>query len=545
MENKLLNTNIERIKEIISEKCILTSKKHLLINPNGTKTDWLVNVKNAYLDPEALNLITNVFWKIFEKEYPFQVGGLELSSIPLIGAIVYKSHQMGKPINGFIIRKSRKYHGLQNLIEGNINEQKIILVDDIINSGKTLLYQIKALEALGKKVDFFFVPVNFREKETYDKLSNSGIKLISLFTLKDFGLAMGYTREEPEQEGFDIVWRFDCPEPNYSAILPKSTPVLDEDKLYFGSDNGYFWALNQNDGSVAWKFKVGKIPFRRGIFSSPALYENLVFFGSYDGNVYALDKNSGQLKWKNLDADYVGSSPVLAPELKMLFIGLEYGLFNKKGGIASLDLKTGKRLWHYETDDFVHCTPVYNREKKLVAVGSNNAYIYLFDARNGKLKWKFKTGGPIKSAPIFDTKNNLLLFGSFDKNMYALDIDSGEIKGKFQTEDIICTIPKVYNNNVYLASADKTLYSINLKTGDLNWKFESTGRFFSSPEIIEGILYLGSNNGKMYEIDINTGKCLSYFQTTERITNRITYNQKTKRFFIMTFANEVYCITKN
>jgi len=500
------------------------------------------------LDPEGLDLISEAFWDIFEKEYPFQVGGVEIASVPLISAIILKSQQRGKPVNGFVVRKSRKYHGLQNLIEGNINEHKIILVDDIINSGGTLIYQMKALEAIGKKVHSFFVPVNYRGQESYDKLKDMGIELKYLFSLDDFNIDKKIfekkIKKDALKENFQLIWHFASPDPNYFNVVPKSTPILDEEKIFFGSDSGYFWALNQKDGSIAWKFKVGNIPFRKGILSSPAIHKDLVYFGSYDGNLYALDKNSGRLRWKNLDADYIGSSPVISPKLKMLFVGLEFGLFNRKGGITALDLQSGKRIWHYEMKNFVHCSPAYCPEKELVATGCNDGYAYMFNAKNGNLKWKFKTEGAIKSSLVFDIKNNLLLFGSFDKSMYALDIDSGEIKGQFKTGDLIYSIPKVYGNNAYLASTDKNLYCVDLKNGELKWKFESTGRFFSSPEIYDEKLYIGSNNGKMFEIDPENGECLSYYQVTERITNKIIYNSKTKRFFILTFANELYCISK-
>ena len=48
----------------------------------------------------------------------------------------------------------------------------------------------------------------------------------------------------------------------------------------------------------------------------------------------------------------------------------------------------------------------------------------------------------------------------------------------------------------------------------------------------------------MYEIDLISGKELSFFQATERITNKIVYNAETERFFVPTFANEIYCLEK-
>ena len=59
-------------------------------------------------------------------------------------------------------------------------------------------------------------------------------------------------------------------------------------------------------------------------------------FGGYDGNVYCLDAETG-MKWRFIGADWVGSSRLrLAPELGLLFIGLEFAVEGKRGSIVAL-----------------------------------------------------------------------------------------------------------------------------------------------------------------------------------------------------------------
>lgn len=535
---------IKHLKKIIAKSGLITKNRQKIISPNGGESNWLFDLRNVFLNPEGLNLITDIFWQYFEKEYPFQVGGQEIAAIPLVSAIVLESQRKGKPINGFIIRKSRKPTGLQKLIEGAVDENKIILVDDLINSGSTILRQIKVLESVGKKVDTVFVLIRFRDENYYKFVEERGSKIISLFSLKDFNLSRDEKADSPPPQNFKIIWHFQSPEPNYFYRVPKSAPCLDEEKIYFGSDSGYFWALNQENGLAVWKFKVGHHVKGKTIFSSPAIYKDVIYFGAYDGNVYALDTASGKPKWVFREADWVGSSPAIAPDLNLLFIGLEFGLFKKRGGIVALDLKNGEKKWGYEMSEFVHCSPAYCPEKNLVAIGGNDFCVYLFDAKNGELKWKFKTGGEIKTSLIFDAERNLLLFGSFDKHLYALDIDSGELKGKYKTEEIIYSTPTIHKDSVVFSSLDKNIYSLNLKTGKLNWRFSTNGRIFASPIVIENKIYIGSNDGKLYEINAETGKLIDFFQATERITNKIAYNSETKRFFVPTYANEIYCVAK-
>ena len=538
---------MKKLLDIMKAKGVATRKDQDIITQNGNYTNWLVDLRNIFLRPDALGLIVDIFWEEMEKYYPFQVGGQEVAAIPLVAAIILRSQSIGKPVSGFILRKSRKKYGLQKIIEGEVSDERIILVDDLINSGTTVLRQVKVLEEIGKHPEIFFSVINFRKEQNEEFLRKRNIKLTSLFDLSDLGLTLGGANKDkiPTSDRYETIWRFQAPNPTHFYSVTKSVPCIDEKKIYFGSDSGIFWALNQSDGSVAWKFEVGYHAKRKGIFSAPAIHEGLVYFGAYDGNVYALDKETGRPKWKYLNADFVGSSPAIAPELGLVFIGLEFALMGKQGGVVALDLKTGKRVWEYQMKEYVHCSPAYFPQKKLLAIGGNDSFVYLFDAKMGELKWKYETGGPIKASLIFDAKRNLVLFGSFDKNLYALDLDSGKVRGRFETREAIYSTPKIFGDNVYCSSLDKNLYSVNLESGKMNWKFPTSGRVFSSPEIIDGKIFIGSNDGRMYEIDPISGKAESYFQATERITNKVVHNEATKRFFVSTGANEVYCLERN
>jgi len=540
------NQKVKKLKKIIQSEVFVTKDNRKIISRSGTESAWLFDFRNILLQPDYIDLIADIFWDRFQDRYPFQVGGLEVAAIPLISAIVMKSKQKDRPVNGFFIRKSRKKDGLLKMIEGKINDEKIILVDDLINSGKTFIRQIKVVEGINKKAAEIFTILNFRDLNVYDFAKEKNITITSLFSLPDFGLEFRGTKSEVlPKNNFHVEWYFKGLNPNYFYVVTKSTPVLDADKIYFGSDSGNFWALKQNNGAIAWKYKVGWHAKGKSIFSSPALYNNTVYFGSYDGNVYALDTKTGKRKWVFMEADWVGSSPALAPDLGLLFIGLEFGLFKKRGGIAALDLDTGEKKWEYIMPEFTHASPAYLPSKNIVAIGCNDSAAYLFNSKTGKLLWKYQTEREIKASCAFDEKRGHVCFGSLDGFLYILDIRSGKLVYKYQTEGGIYSTPLIYNDTVYFASLDKRLYSLDLKTHTLNWSFATNGRIFASPEIIHDKLYIGSNDGRMYEIDLVSGKELDFFQATERITNKIAYNHDTDRFFVLTFANEIYCLKKN
>ncbi len=532
----------ELLRKIIRDEVFVTKDRARIVNPSGREEKWLFDFRNILLTPKHLHLVADIFLDEHESAHPFQVGCLEVAAIPLISAIAVKSLARGKPVNAFFVRKSRKKQGLMRMVEGKVTDDPIILVDDLINSGNSFVRQIKVLEAMGKKANELWTIVAFRDLSTYAFAKERGVPVRTLFSLADFGVEFSEEHTPPPPEGFSVLWRFASANPSYFHVNPKSAPALDDQRVYFGSDAAYFWALNQSDGSVAWKKRVGIVPKGKAIFSTPALHGGSVYFGAYDGNVYALDAETGKTKWVFMEADWIGSSPALAPDLNLLFIGLEFGLFKKHGGIAALNMKTGEKAWESRTSDLTHGSPAYSKKYGVVVVGSNDGIVYAYRAKNGTLLWQTKTDGPVKASLAFDEERGYVAFGSFDGNIYIVRIKDGVVAHTFPTGAGIYSTPLVRGDLLYIASLDKNLWCINLKTFAVEWNFMTSGRIYASPIIADGSLFIGSNDGRLYELDPATGKQKSFFQTTERIVNAIAYNNSSKHFFVPTFANELYAL---
>ncbi|MGI9609061.1 MAG: PQQ-binding-like beta-propeller repeat protein, partial [Acidimicrobiia bacterium] len=85
---------------------------------------------------------------------------------------------------------------------------------------------------------------------------------------------------------FDLLtslfdWRF------VTRATIRSSPVLAGDLLYFGADNGTFYAVDADTGEEVWSFQTdGEVR------SSPAVADGAIYVGSRDGNIYALGGSS-------------------------------------------------------------------------------------------------------------------------------------------------------------------------------------------------------------------------------------------------------------
>ena len=79
-----------------------------------------------------------------------------------------------------------------------------------------------------------------------------------------------------------VVWQFQ------SAGPVRSTPLIVEEMIYIGSDDGYIYALDLRSGGAKWKYNTN-----RRVTSSPTIGDNLLFVGSADGHLYGINSRSG------------------------------------------------------------------------------------------------------------------------------------------------------------------------------------------------------------------------------------------------------------
>ncbi len=542
-----------KLKDVLAKRALVTAKEARIISPAGKPQSWLFDVKGVMLEGHVLEMLAELIWRTLKPELPFQLCALETAGIALVAGVIMQARKDGVEVNGLYMRKSRKKDGLQKIIEGRPNDEKVILLDDATNSGRSLIRQIEALKLVGRKVHAVCSVVRFRDESFYDYFRESGISMFSLFTLDDFPATGGTKKFARANESkapakphvyFKTDWKFGSENPSYFHVVPKSAPTLDERRVYFGADNGTLWALNQSDGSVAWSFKTLFGAGEKRIFSSPAVSKGFVYFGAYDGNVYALDAETGKKHWVYLEADWIGSSPCVAEDLGLLFVGLEFGLIGKQGGIAALNATTGERKWWQIFETHAHSSPAYSKKHGVVVVGSSAGAVYAFNAKTGKPIWKYATGGAVRAGFAFDDERGLVCFGSEDKNIYALDIKNGKVVHAVPTMEPVYSGPLVENGRLYMGALDKQVYCIDLNSGAVLWRHWTHSRVFASPVLVEGNLYIGSNDGRLYELEPETGKETAYFQAPERIVNKIAYNPQTKRFFVPTYANELYCLSK-
>ena len=531
----------EVLRSLVQSQVFITSPEVPIIGKNGIgRPAWIFDFRAVLLQPDFLDAYADFFWDTHTDLPPFQVCGIETAGIALVAAIVMKGHSRGKKVNGLYVRKSRKKDGLLKVIEGTPTSEPVVVVDDILNSGQSMHRALTILTDAQLPILEVFAILSLQSPSLLALNPDTVVR--EIFVRNEFAIPPPPPR--PLLAHYTLLWRFRAPHPSLHHVVPKSAPTIDGDTVYMGSDHGTMYALDQHTGNVKWEHHVHVAPFGKGIFSSPLIYKNTLYFGAYDGNFYALDTASGRPNWIYRDADWIGSSPTVAPDLGLIFVGLEFGLIRRRGGLAALDAATGRERWVVrDIADFVHSSPLYCAHHQLVIVGNNDGTVYAFDAKRGSKRWSYKTGGSVKASYAYDAVNNIVICGSFDGFVYALDATTGTLQWKFDAHEGIYSTPLIHASTVFVTCLNKKVYALSL-TGEKLWEMSTRGRIFCSPTVADDSLWVGSNDGCLYELNPENGAPRGYLQLSERIVNAPVFNAATSRFFVPTQANELYCISR-
>lgn len=535
-----------RLRELIRQHAVVTAAERRILSPQGRPQDWILDIRATFLNGEAVDLLTDLFWQRFRALAPCQVAGLEMGAVPLVGALVQKARQLGIEANGLLIRKSRNKHGLQKIIEGVVTSRPTIIVDDLVNSASSLEKVRVTLADHGCPAVAAFVVVDFRTEQSRRWQESTGIGIHGLYALDEFGLK--FVKKLRADDGppfaFRTVWSYRATgTPDLFTVVARATPAIGDQRVFVGTSAAEFAALDLHSGEPLWRFATGR-QNPKGITSSPSVCDGRVFFGAYDGNVYALNTADGSPAWMAQVADYVGSSPALAPDLGLVFIGLEHETPGRKGSLAALEIESGRMVWQVPTREYLHATPAYCAERGLVAVGTNDDDFVMANARSGQVLWRRPLGGQVKMAPCFSLKHNVICVGAMDGSFSILDMETGDVRATIKADTGIYTTPLIVEDRAFFCSTDKRFYVVDLNEGKLVTRIDTRARCFSSPTLIDGRVYFGNNAGTVFELDLVSLKPAGQHQLPDRVVSAVAYSPQSGYFYAHTSDARVFAFAR-
>ncbi|WP_121741261.1 orotate phosphoribosyltransferase [Natronorubrum halophilum] len=145
---------------------------------HGGTSEYYVDKYLFETDPRCLEAVADAFAERLSADD--KLGGVALGGVPLAAAT---SVAAGVPY--VIARKQRKEYGTGNLIEGRLEEgEEVVVVEDIVTTGTSLVDAIEALREAGATVDRALVVVD-REEGGRENVEDAGVEMEALVTASD------------------------------------------------------------------------------------------------------------------------------------------------------------------------------------------------------------------------------------------------------------------------------------------------------------------------------------------------------------------------
>lgn len=356
------------------------------------------------------------------------------------------------------------------------------------------------------------------------------------------------------------------------AVAYNSTKLTDV--AYVGTAGGSpstFNAVDATTGTVLWSYPVTG----PGVYSSPAVDGNTVYFGTQDGYITALDATTGNLVCRYNTGGRVEASPVVKDvdgSGPLVFVG-DTGLseshnaghewaLNGVGNTPGTECTVRWMFNSWVNNNKGHGTGSWSSPalandatgRPLLVFGSSQPddSVYALDARTGTKVWSFQTfvasDSDVGAAPTISApRANGLADGAVyvmakDRIEYAIDLLTGTQIWAFSFRTVNCSTDPVSGTalsggNVYVNFC-KWVYALHAAptgpgTTSVVWRSPATaGKARSSPTISGGandqVILRGDKSGNEDAFRLSTGASLPPFNvgstTTEIISSTAVSN---------------------
>ena len=193
-------TELERkiAEDLLSIKAVFFRPEEPFTWASGIKSPVYCDNRLTLTAPQVRNDVENGLVSLIREYYPDAEVLMGTSTAGIAHAAIC-GHIMGMPMG--YVRSGSKDHGRQNQIEGNLEKgQKVVVVEDLISTGGSVIEVVEALRAAGAVV----------------------LGVVSIFT---YGMKKGLTRlAEAAVENHSLT-NFDC----IAAVAAETGYIRPED----------------------------------------------------------------------------------------------------------------------------------------------------------------------------------------------------------------------------------------------------------------------------------------------------------------------------
>ena len=295
----------------------------------------------------------------------------------------------------------------------------------------------------------------------------------------------------------------------------KLVPGLVAGRIYAAAADGNVLALDTDTGKVIWKQEIidlypeaeRGIAFADGIDAitgGVGVGQSLVVVGTAAGEVVALNQADGSLAWRAKT-----TSEVLAPP--QIFNGRVFAQ-SVDGKIAAFDVKTGERLWIYSTSIpslTLRGTSNMVVDKDFVIAAFANGRVVMLDQARGLVGFEQRVAvaqGQSDLERLVDVDGQMLVQGgllyavSYQGNLVAIDLAAnGRIRWSREASSIVGMGAGF--GNIYVGLEDSRLLAIGTENNRDIWETDALlYRDITTPKTVGSYVAVGDFEGFIHLI---------------------------------------------
>ncbi|MCP5463932.1 MAG: PQQ-binding-like beta-propeller repeat protein [Deltaproteobacteria bacterium] len=300
-----------------------------------------------------------------------------------------------------------------------------------------------------------------------------------------------------------------------------SSPTLNGDTVYIGTQGMRFYAVNAETGKEIWEYE-NEDP----ISSKAVVVADQVIFTDLGGKLVCLNKDTGSLRWQTPLGNLSLGKPLVINDQIFLLKGEQE--------ILSLSLASGQVLWSKTIRGFVKDLTMHGQSSLVhdgqsLYVGLADGNLYKLAKNNGKVLWDTKLTVPLQSFKDIDARvvvdGDSLYVGGYFGAFYRVRKTDGRV---LWSAEVGTGVPAlVLDDLVVVSSPDGVLYGLEKSSGDQLWMNELNESVTSTPVLVAGKIFVSSFNKKAYVLDPLTGQRLQSLSVgTGAITRPIVHNDQ-------------------
>ena len=346
------------------------------------------------------------------------------------------------------------------------------------------------------------------------------------------GIYGPYQDSRSDESNVVAEWDESGPKQKWSREIGTgySTPISAGDQtfvLFRKGDEEILECLNTETGTLTWDFRrpttfvCGWEGYSSGPYSTPVLDDQNLYFVSAQGTMHCLKRQDGEPVWsRNLFSQFelqdqkwpVVASPALWQD-RLIF---NLGASKKSAGIIAVDIRDGSILWQATDDPASHTTPLIKafHGKQLAFVLTAEGLVCL-KPENGEVVWEI----PHQMRVADDMFGNAVSPIAFDDKIVMVSgphVRPGfrcfRIKSDLSYDEPWSDVRLLNTQYTNLICSDGFLYGmkgagsemrcIDMEKGELVWKANlQTGRA-NGIAVNDSILLFGER-GQLASIEIN------------------------------------------